>query len=83
MALGTTVAGAYVYWNRSASDEAPPDLPFSQRAYGSPLQIQFFCSRCHAYPPAECLPRSAWKEEVKQAYQFFNDSNLAACFKHA
>ena len=30
-----------------------------------------FCGHCHAYPPAETFPRSAWKYEVEQAYSFF------------
>src|SRR6266404_3072470 len=41
-----------------------------------PAQVHQFCGGCHAYPPAETFPRSAWKEEVERGYRFFRDSNL-------
>jgi hypothetical protein len=56
--------------------EAPRAVALPQRVYGSPLQIQHFCGQCHAFPPPDTFPRSAWKQEVEQAYRFFDGSNL-------
>jgi hypothetical protein len=41
-----------------------------------PAQVHQFCGACHAYPPAETFPRSAWKEEVERGYFFYGKSNL-------
>src|SRR5207237_10789907 len=41
---------------------------------------QFCGTACHAYPPAETFPRSAWRGEVKQAYDFFANSRLQIDF---
>jgi hypothetical protein len=41
---------------------------------------QFCGTACHAYPPPETFPRAAWRLEVKQAYDFFRQSNLATDF---
>ncbi len=38
-------------------------------------QVHAFCAACHAYPPPETFPRSAWKEEVERGYFFFGKSN--------
>lgn len=40
------------------------------------LSVRKLCSACHAYPPPETMPRSTWRKEVKQAYEFFRDSAL-------
>jgi hypothetical protein len=41
----------------------------------SPQQVQRFCTACHAFPPPETFPRSAWRFEVMQAYGFYERSN--------
>jgi hypothetical protein len=76
--LGTTAAAAYYYWNRPAPGAEPLVSSGPHRSYGSPLQVQYFCGQCHAYPPASSLPRSAWRQEIEQAYEFFRQSDLAA-----
>src|SRR5262245_66454056 len=62
VALGTAAGVAYFH--------APPPVPAPDpdspaRTYGPTFQIQYFCSRCHAYPRAEILPRAAWKADRK------------------
>src|SRR5207245_1935284 len=47
-------------------------------AEATPEQVHALCGACHAYPPPETFPRSAWRKEVKQAYDFLRDSTLAA-----
>jgi hypothetical protein len=39
-------------------------------------QVHQFCGACHAYPPAESFPRSAWKEEVERGYFFFGKASM-------
>src|SRR5207248_4160562 len=36
-------------------------------------QVRQACTGCHAYPPPESFPRSAWRKEVKQAYDFLHE----------
>src|SRR5262245_28080141 len=43
----------------------------------TPEQVHALCGACHAYPPPETFPRSAWRKEVKQGYDFLRDSTLA------
>jgi hypothetical protein len=73
LALGAAAGVAYFH-NSSPAPAPPPDPP--ARTYGPTFQIQYFCSRCHAYPRAETLPRHVWKDEVELAYQFFAESTL-------
>jgi cytochrome c5 len=40
-------------------------------------QVHALCGACHAYPPPDTFPRSAWRSEVKQGYDFLRDSTLA------
>ena len=58
-------------------------LPTAAAAPAAPVeasteQVHSFCGACHAYPPPETFPRSAWRREVKQAYDFLRDSTLAS-----
>src|SRR5579884_3215307 len=39
-------------------------------------QVKGSCAMCHAFPPPDTFPRSAWKEEVEQAYRFAAAANL-------
>jgi hypothetical protein len=67
-------AGAWYYLHDSAPppEVAPPVLAASDLKQ----QVHRFCGECHAYPPAETFPRSAWKEEVERGYAFFSKSSL-------
>ncbi len=76
VALLSTAAAAYVCLNRPAADETPELLHGPNWPYAGSLQIQFFCSRCHVYPEADTLPRAAWKQEIEQAYRFFEQARL-------
>jgi hypothetical protein len=76
---GLTVAAAvaaYVYFV-PASPTAPTIHP-GNHLPGAAVQgrIRSFCSECHAYPPPEAFPRSAWKEEVERAFRFFDESGI-------
>jgi FG-GAP-like repeat/FG-GAP repeat len=41
----------------------PPEAPAEE--------VHRLCAACHAYPPPDSFPRSAWRKEVKQGYDFF------------
>jgi hypothetical protein len=72
--LGTTAAGAYFYWSRPGTSEPAVASVHIPQPVRSPLQVQYFCSTCHAYPPADIFPRAVWKQEIDQAFEFFERS---------
>ncbi len=41
---------------------------------------QFCGGPCHAYPPPDAFPRAAWRREIRQAYEFFRNSDLQTDF---
>ncbi len=55
--------------------ELPP-LP----AEASAGQVHQFCGACHAYPPPDSFPKSAWRMQVRQGYDFFRNSKLQVDF---
>jgi hypothetical protein len=63
----------YVSFRPPAISAPPPDTP----GEADPERVRQFCgTACHAYPPPSTFPRSAWRREVKQAYDLFGDSKL-------
>jgi hypothetical protein len=45
-------------------------------AQASSAKVHRLCGACHAYPPPETMPRSSWRKEVRQAFDFLRDSAL-------
>jgi hypothetical protein len=39
-------------------------------------QVHQFCGYCHAYPPPDTFPRSAWRAETRQGYRFLDQWRL-------
>src|SRR5262245_51933713 len=78
LAVGLLAAGAVVYFALPAP--RPPALATFEVPQppeeASAEEVHRFCGACHAYPPPETFPRSAWRKEVRQAYDFFRDSTL-------
>jgi hypothetical protein len=37
-------------------------------------QVDAFCGACHAVPPADSFPKSAWRREVQRGYEFYQAS---------
>jgi hypothetical protein len=72
--VGLGVAGYFKF--AATPDETPlvslPPAP----SEASEEQVRVFCGACHATPPPDIFPRSAWRKQVKQGYDFFRDSNL-------
>ena len=60
-----------------AAETAPASAVPAAVAEATPEQVHSLCGACHAYPPPESFPRSAWRKEVKQGYDFLRDSTLA------
>lgn len=54
---------------------APPGGPTatSEAREATAEEVHRLCAACHAYPPPDTFPRSAWRKEVKQGYDFFHD----------
>jgi FG-GAP-like repeat len=78
---GAGSAAAYFLYGRAAGREpggsqSGEDSVAVRPAATATSEIEDFCTRCHAYPPADTFPRSAWNFEVNQAYKFFAGSNL-------
>lgn len=75
------VAAVPVYLVLASGDVPAPvvELPLPHDE-ASAEQVHAFCGACHAYPPADSFPRSAWRREVKQAFDFFRDSKLRTDF---
>jgi hypothetical protein len=78
---GGAFACCYFYFLApAAAPPAPSPAPTAPQE-ASAAQVRQFCgTACHAYPPADTFPRSAWRREVKQAYDFFRNSSLAIDF---
>ncbi|HZU37654.1 MAG TPA: VCBS repeat-containing protein, partial [Gemmataceae bacterium] len=53
-------------------DTPPPANPVASKDL--PQRVQQFCGACHANPPADTFPRSAWEDQVERMYLFFNQS---------
>lgn len=73
-ALALAIAGVIILPQTPTSIPSlviPPEPPEA-----SAEQVHQFCGACHAYPPPETFPRSAWRKEVRQAYDFFAKSPL-------
>ena len=60
-----------------AAETAPASAVPAAVAEATPEQVHALCGACHAYPPPETFPRSAWRKEVKQGYDFLHESTLA------
>src|SRR5262245_45211168 len=39
-------------------------------------QVHAFCGACHKYPSPDIFPRSVWRQEIRQAYDFMRGSTL-------
>jgi hypothetical protein len=53
----------------------PADIPAidtTEVAESSPEDVHRLCGACHPYPPPETFPRSAWRKEVTQGFEFFH-----------
>ncbi len=73
--VAATLAAAGAWYILRDADPPPQPLPAVEAA-DLPAQVHRFCGECHAYPPADTFPRTAWKEEVERGYRFFGNSRL-------
>jgi hypothetical protein len=74
IALVILVAAGIAYALReSPSAHATSVVLRPESAEATPEQVHRLCGACHAYPPPDTFPHSAWRKEVQQAYDFFHD----------
>jgi hypothetical protein len=70
LGLGIAVLAGSFYFSGTAHEVPPPII--APAAVGDITHsVHQFCGACHAYPPPDSFPRSAWKKEVEQGYLFF------------
>jgi hypothetical protein len=77
--LAAAVAGAGGIFYAVLAPGSKPVLPPQQAAAGpapppaaTTEEVHRLCGACHAYPPPDTFPRHAWRQEVKQGYDFFH-----------
>jgi hypothetical protein len=74
LALGV---GAYVFLVPPSPPSVAPVLALPPAPpEAAPEQVHQLCGACHFYPPADTFPKSAWRGEVKQGYDFLHSSSL-------
>jgi hypothetical protein len=74
-ALAALPVAAAVAATLGCSRDAPPAPESTPAASGDlSAQVHDFCGACHAYPPPDIVPRSAWRAEVERGYGFFRQS---------
>ncbi len=69
VAMAGVLGYAVVAPRPAAAPRLPEMLPEPPEATAE--QVHRLCAACHAYPPPDTFPRSAWRKEVKQGYDFF------------
>jgi hypothetical protein len=69
------VVGGIAYALFALKPVETPSIQVTMRpepAEASTEEVHRLCGACHAYPPPDTFPRSAWRKEVKQGYDFFH-----------
>jgi hypothetical protein len=76
-AVTVALAGLLAVAGASCSSPPPPTAPTPA---GPPAdaeaRVREFCAACHAFPPPDTFPRSAWRGEVEQGFSFFGRASL-------
>ena len=74
LGAAVAVAGALAYALFALKPDAAPPLPQLRPVppEATAEEVHRLCAACHAYPPPDTFPRSAWRMEVKQGYDFFH-----------
>jgi hypothetical protein len=71
-ALLVLAAVAYALLPHGASPVRPPPPAAAPPVEElTTAEVMPFCTQCHAFPPPDILPRSAWRREIGQMYDLF------------
>jgi hypothetical protein len=71
-AFGTLLLwGCWLALNAGCARVEGPAPPAEGVAEATAEEVHQFCGSCHAYPPPDSFPRSVWRKEVEQGYNFF------------
>ncbi len=68
--LAVSTAVALTCLTPATPGQAPTSRTGGDEA--STESVHLMCGACHAYPPPDTFPRSAWRKEVKQGFDFFH-----------
>jgi hypothetical protein len=71
--LATLAGAGYALLAPSRPPAVPAEPPGEEPAEATAEEVHRMCAACHAYPPPDSFPRSAWRKEVKQGFDFFHD----------
>jgi hypothetical protein len=63
----------------SGCSRVPETSPSPETPAGeaSAREVHTFCGKCHAYPPPDTFPKSAWRAEVSRGFDFYESSGLS------
>jgi hypothetical protein len=73
--MGVLVGAGY-FANGNGPNSTSTMGPLQPVPEATAKEVHDLCGACHAYPPADTFPRSAWRREVMQGFDFFRDSAL-------
>jgi hypothetical protein len=63
----------YLFFMQGTSPDEPESPPVAE---ASKTEVYKLCALCHKYPPPGSFPKNAWRQEVKQGYQFAEEAGL-------
>ena len=69
---GSLAYGVLVSASSAAPQKRQAPLAVEASKEATSEEVHRLCAACHAYPPPDTFPRSAWRREVKQGYDFFH-----------
>ncbi|HZU38090.1 MAG TPA: VCBS repeat-containing protein, partial [Gemmataceae bacterium] len=80
--LVATAAGVAIYLHRGTpAVRAEPVVALApEPPEASAAAVRTVCAACHEFPAPESFPRRFWRQELKEAYDFFHDSDLQLDF---
>lgn len=74
--LAAGLAGWAIVGRGEPAPVRPPAVAAEEAAEATDAAVQNLCGQCHAYPPPDSFPRGAWRQELRQAYDFVRNSPL-------
>lgn len=74
--LACAGTGGAWYYLAEPAPRAPEIKLLPAPPEASRPEVERLCGACHACPTPDVFPKSAWRKEVRQAFEFFRDSTM-------